>query len=91
MISNKQRTIALSTVAIAAVTALFATGPLVATHQAQAQICVGRNGERFNGACPPLPSIPIELCVVCAIIAGHQGHQVQASHSTGQIGIPHGR
>jgi hypothetical protein len=36
MISNKQRTIALSTVAIAAVILLFASGPLVATHQAQA-------------------------------------------------------
>ena len=36
MISNKQRTIALSTVAIAAVIVLFASGPLVATHQAQA-------------------------------------------------------
>ena len=36
MISNKQRTIALSTVAIATVIVLFASGPLVATHQAWA-------------------------------------------------------
>jgi hypothetical protein len=37
MISNRQRTISLSTVAIAAVITLFTTGPLVATHQAQAR------------------------------------------------------
>jgi hypothetical protein len=33
---NKQRTIALSTAAIAAAIVLLASGPLVATHQAQA-------------------------------------------------------
>jgi hypothetical protein len=35
-ISNGQKTIALGTVAIAAIITLFATGPLVVTHQAQA-------------------------------------------------------
>ena len=34
MISTKQRTIALSVIAIAAVLVLFAAGPLVTTHQA---------------------------------------------------------
>jgi hypothetical protein len=42
---NKQRTIALTTMAIAAAIVLFATGPLVATHQAQA---FGRFGEAQN-------------------------------------------
>jgi hypothetical protein len=36
MMSTKQRTVALSTVAIAAAIVLFASGPLVATHQAYA-------------------------------------------------------
>jgi len=36
MISTKQRTIALSAIAIAAVLVLFASVPLVATHQAYA-------------------------------------------------------
>jgi hypothetical protein len=36
MISNKQRTIALSTITIAALIVLFASGPLSAAHQAQA-------------------------------------------------------
>jgi len=36
MISNRQKTIALSTVAIAAVIALFASGTLITAHQAQA-------------------------------------------------------
>jgi hypothetical protein len=36
MISTKQRTIALSLIAIAAVLVLFAAGPLVTTHQAHA-------------------------------------------------------
>jgi hypothetical protein len=36
MISTKQRTIALSLIAIAAVFVLFAAGPLVTTHQAHA-------------------------------------------------------
>ncbi|MGC2570167.1 MAG: hypothetical protein WA364_01555 [Candidatus Nitrosopolaris sp.] len=36
MISTKQRTIALSFIAIAAVFVLFAAAPLVTTHQAQA-------------------------------------------------------
>jgi hypothetical protein len=36
MISTKQRTIALSAIAIAAVIVLFASAPLIATHQAQA-------------------------------------------------------
>jgi hypothetical protein len=44
MISNKQRTIALSTIAIAAVIVLFASGPLIAAHQAQAFF-----GHRFFG------------------------------------------
>jgi hypothetical protein len=91
MTSNKQRTIALSTVAIAAVIVLFAAGPLVATQQAQAQVpqvCI-----RTSIGCLPSDLIPSlgQVCVVCAIVAGHQGHQVQASHSTGQIGIPHGK
>ena len=36
MISTKQRTIAISALAIVAVLALFASAPLVATHQASA-------------------------------------------------------
>lgn len=36
MISNEQRTIALSTMSIAVVIVLFASGPIIATHQAQA-------------------------------------------------------
>jgi len=36
MISPKQRTIAMSALAIVAVLALFASAPLVTTHQAQA-------------------------------------------------------
>ena len=36
MFSTKQRTIALSFIAIAAAVLLFAAGPLVATHQAHA-------------------------------------------------------
>jgi hypothetical protein len=36
MIANKKTTIALSTIAIAAILALFAAAPLVATHQAEA-------------------------------------------------------
>ncbi len=36
MISTKQKTIALFAIAIAAVLVLFASAPLVATHQAQA-------------------------------------------------------
>jgi hypothetical protein len=40
MISNKQRTIGISTIAIAAVIVVFASGPLVAAHQAQAQILI---------------------------------------------------
>lgn len=36
MISTKQKTIALSVIAIAAVLVLFAAGPLVTTHQAYA-------------------------------------------------------
>jgi hypothetical protein len=40
MISNKQTTIAVSTIAIAAAIVLFASGPLGATHQAQAQILI---------------------------------------------------
>lgn len=36
MTPNKQRTIALSTITIAAVIVLFASGPLIVSHQAQA-------------------------------------------------------
>jgi len=49
MISNKQRTIALSTVAIAAVIVLFASGPLVVTHQAQAWGGGGWGGGGWGG------------------------------------------
>jgi hypothetical protein len=48
LVSTKQRTIALSILAIAAVIALSASAPLVATHQAQAFWSRGGFGHGFG-------------------------------------------
>jgi hypothetical protein len=53
---NKQRTIASSTIAIAAVITLFASGPLVATHQANARFGGGFGGEQNPATGNPHPS-----------------------------------